>query len=270
MIPTPIIDMLDDCFRAIGELGAQLSEAEWETPTDLPGWSVKDNLSHLIGIERMMEGLPATEHRSGERDYIRNPIGANNENEVDARRATSGADVLKEWNDLVAVRLATLGSAAPEYFQQPAMTPTGPGTLADFLHIRVLDCWLHEQDMRRAVGRPGNLSGPSAGHTVDRLIRTLPIVVGKRAATPEGEAVAFAIIPGPDGGVERHLVYEVRDARATAVDAPTNPPVAAIALDTESFVVLATGRRTADDVTPQVSGDRELAGRILGQLNMMI
>jgi uncharacterized protein (TIGR03083 family) len=266
MIPTPIIDMLDDCFHALGDLGAGLSEAEWETPTDLPGWSVKDNLSHLIGIERMMQGLPATEHRSGERDYIRNPIGANNENEVDARRGTPGAEVLKEWNDLVVVRLATLRSADDAYFEQPAMTPTGPGTLADFLHIRVLDCWLHEQDMRRATGRPGNLSGPSAEHTVERLIRTLPIVIGKRAATPEGAAVAIDI----DGGVPRHLVYEVREGRAAKVDTPTNPPVATIALDTEAFVVLATGRRTAGTVTAQVSGDGELAGRILDQLNMMI
>ena len=86
MIPTATIDKLEQCFHALAELGAQLSDAEWETPTDLPGWSVKDNLSHLVGIERMMQGLPATEHRSGERDYIRNPIGANNENEVDARR----------------------------------------------------------------------------------------------------------------------------------------------------------------------------------------
>ena len=270
MIPTATIDKLEQCFHALAELGAQLSDAEWETPTDLPGWSVKDNLSHLIGIERMMQGLPATEHRSGERDYIRNPIGANNENEVDARRGTPGADVLQEWNDLVAVRLATLRGADDAYFEQPAMTPTGPGTLADFLHVRILDCWLHEQDMRRAVGRPGNLAGPSAEHTVDRLIRTLPIVIGKRAATPEGAAVAFAIIPGADGGVERHLVYEVREGRAAAVEAPTNSPVAAIALDTEAFVVLATGRRTADTVTAQVSGDAELAGRILGQLNMMI
>ena len=124
--------------------------------------------------------------------------------------------------------------------------------------------------MRRAVGRPGNLSGPSAEHTIDRLIRTLPIVIGKRAATPEGAAVAFAIIPGADGGIERHLVYEVREGRAVKVDQPTNPPVAALALDTESFVVLATGRRTADTVTAQVSGDGELAARILSQLNMMI
>jgi len=270
MIPTDIIDMLDDCFHALGELGAALGEAEWETATDLPGWSVKDNLSHLVGIERMMQGLPGTKHRSGERDYVRNPIGANNENEVDARRGTPGADVLKEWNDLVAVRLATLRGADDDYFAQPAMTPTGPGTLADFLHIRVLDCWLHEQDIRRAVNRPGNLSGPSAEHTIDRLIRTLPIVIGKRAGTPERAAVAIDIVPGVGGGVQRHLVYEVREGRAGQVDAPTNPPVASLVLDTESFVVLASGRRTADTVTAQVSGDAELAGRILGQLNMMI
>ena len=146
------------------------------------------------------------------------------------------------------------------------MTPTGPGTAADFLHIRVLDCWLHEQDMRRATGRAGNLSGAAAEHTVDRLVRTIPIVVGKRAATPEGGAVAINI----SDGVDRQLICEVRNGRAAFVDTATSPPLATIGLTTAAFVMLAAGRRTSDQVAAQVSGDAELAQRVLSQFNMMI
>jgi len=266
MIPTTTLDALQQCWTSLSALGAVLSEEEWHRPTDLPGWSVKDNLSHLSSIERVLQGLPGTQHRAEHRDYVRNPIGENNENEVDARRSWTGAQVLQEWNEIVAQRIATFASAGEDYFAQPAMTPVGPGTLADFLSVRVLDCWLHEQDMRRAVGREGNLGGLAAEHTIDRLVRTIPIVVGKRAETPEGAAVVFDI----EGPVQRHLVYEVRLGRAEKVDAPTNAPVASIALDTEGFVVLAAGRRTAAQVSARVSGDDELAGRILGQFNMMI
>ncbi len=99
------------------------------------------------------------------------------------------------------------------------MTPTGPGTMADFLAIRILDCWLHEQDIRRALGRRGNLDGAAAEHTIDRLIRTLPIVVGKRAACPEGAAVTVRIT----GPVERIVHCEVHDGRAAIVDAAGRP-----------------------------------------------
>lgn len=266
MIPTETIDTLEHCWRSISDLACQLSEAEWKTASDLPGWTVQDNLSHLIGFERVLHGLPATNHHVPKPEYVRNAIGEMNEHEVDSRRALPGADVAREWNDLVELRLAALRAGDDAYFAVEMMNPTGPGTLADFLHVRVLDCWLHEQDMRRAVGRPGNLGGPAAGHTIDRLIRTIPIVVGKRAATPEGGAVVIDIT----GGVQRHVVCEVRNGRAALVDNPTAAPLATITLDTEAFTVLAGGRRTSTDVSAAVEGDEALAGRVLSQFNMMI
>ena len=266
MTPTETIDTLEQCWRSLGELTATLTETDWKAATDLPGWSVQDNLAHLIGTERMLQGLPGTEHRAPPSEYVHNPIGEMNEHDVDARRSISGADVLAEWNDLVALRLHTLRAADDAYFQQPAMTPTGPGTLADFLHIRVLDCWLHEQDMRRATGHPGNLAGSAAELTIDRLIRTIPIVVGKRAATPEGDAIAIDIT----GGVERHLICEVQGGRAALVNEASHEPVATIGLSTESFVVLASGRRAAEHIAATVAGDNGLAQRVLTRFNMMI
>ena len=175
-------------------------------PTDCAGWTVQDNLAHLIGTERVLQGLPAAHRRPTTMgEHVKNPIGQFNEAEVEARRPAPGAEVLAEWDELVDLRLATLRGGDDAYFAQPMATPTGPGTMADFLHIRVLDCWIHEQDMRRAVDMPGHLDGAAAEHTVDRLLRTIPIVVGKRAATPEGRAVVVDIA----GGVERHIVCEV-------------------------------------------------------------
>jgi uncharacterized protein (TIGR03083 family) len=175
---------------------------------------------------------------------------------------------LEEWNALADLRLTTLRSAGDDYFDKEMQTPTGPGTMADFLHIRVLDCWIHEQDMRRAVGRPGHLAGPAAEHTLDRLLRTIPIVVGKRAATPEGGAVVIEIT----GGVNRQLVCEVTGGRAAIVASATGEPLAAIALDSETFIVLATGRRPASAMSDRIAltGDPDLGQRIVDNLNMMI
>ncbi|MDO8392667.1 MAG: maleylpyruvate isomerase family mycothiol-dependent enzyme [Actinomycetota bacterium] len=266
MIPTETIDTLERSWKALSELGAELTEAEWKTATDLPGWTVQDNLAHLVGIERMLQGLAPTEHRASPRDYVRNPIGESNEHFVDSMRALPGAEVLQQWNELVDLRVRTLREGDDTYFAREMLTPTGPGTLADFLSIRILDCWLHEQDMRRAVGRPGHLNGPAAEHTVDRLIRTIPIVVGKRAGTPDGGAVVIDITDG----VSRHIVCEVQEGRAKIVASPTTARLATITLSTEAFVVLAAGRRTADQVAATVAGDGELGRRVLSQFNMMI
>lgn len=266
MIPTATIDALAECFTSLSALCSGLTEQQWKTPTDLPGWTVQDNLSHLVAIERSLHGLPRTEHRASDLGVARNPIGEANEHEVDARRGMSGAEVLAEWDDIVALRIAVLRTAGDDYFDTPAMLPTGPGTVGDFLSIRVLDCWVHEQDMRRAVELPGHLSGAAAEHTIDRLIRTIPIVVGKRAATPDGGAVVIDIT----GGVTRHIVCEVAGGRASIVGASSSDPLTTITLDTDAFVVLATGRRTSSQVEAAIAGDTDLAARVLGSMNMMI
>lgn len=267
-IPTDTVDKLEQTFRSISALGADLSEQQWKTPTDLPSWSVQDNLSHLIGTERMLQGLPRTEHLATDTSHTKNSFGEINENEVDARRALSGAEVLAEWNDLIEQRVTTLRLGDDAYFDAPAVTPTGAATVADFLHIRVLDCWAHEQDMRRALGLPGSLDNESAHHTIDRLTRTLPIVVGKRAATAEGDAVTIELT----GPVQRSLTYEVVGGRATQVPAPTKPAVAIVRMDSDAFATLALGRCSATVFGDRivVDGDEDLGRKVVDQLNMMI
>ncbi len=266
--PADTIDKLQVIWQSVSALGAELDERQWKLPTDLVGWTVQDNLAHMIGTERMLQGLSPAAAPAALGVHVKNPIGQFNEAEVDARRRCTGAEVLAEWNQLAAQRIATLRSGDGAYFAQEMATPTGPGTMTDFLNIRVLDCWIHEQDMRRAVGKPGHLSGPAAEHTIDRLLRTIPIVVGKRAATPEGRAVVVDIT----GEVSRHVVCEVNGGRAAIVAAATFEPLATVTLDTEAFVVLATGRRTATSIADRIdlAGDQALGQCVVDNLNMMI
>jgi uncharacterized protein (TIGR03083 family) len=259
------LSTLYDTWDSTSALCAALDESQWKTMTRCPGWSVQDNVSHLIAVERMLAGLPPTEHRAEAADHVKNPIGEFNEHEVDVRRGLKGAEVLDEWNEIVAQRKLFLDSASDDYFETKTMTPTGPGTIADFLHIRVLDCWGHEQDIREALGKPGNQGGPAAEHTIDRLIRTLPIVVGKRAQTPEGRGVVITMT----GPVSRTVSVLVTDGRAAIVDAVSDP-IATLTMDSTTFVSLALGRRSSAECTWSSTGDATLAGRIADQLNMMI
>jgi uncharacterized protein (TIGR03083 family) len=262
-------DLLEETLRATIAVGGELSDEEWETPTDCPAWTAKDHVSHLIGTERMLQGLPPSEVEAGTWPHVKNPIGEFNEREVELRRSRSGSEVLAELEELVELRLDTLRNADDAYFAQETVTPTGAGTMLDFLSIRILDCWVHEQDIRRAVDRPGHLDGGPAEHTTDRLLRTIPIVVGKRAAAPEG-SVTLLRLTGP---VERTVPVVVEGGRAKVVDpGSAGPPDVTVTMDSETFLVLAVGRQTAADRSDriQISGEGDWGQAVADQLNMMI
>ena len=131
-----------------------------------------------------------------------------------------------------------------------------------------MDCWVHEQDIRRALNIAGNQNSASAELTVDRLCRTLPIVVGKRAAAPEGSCVVIHITEP----VVRKISITVVNGRATVVDAPSSKPLTELFFDSNTFVELATGRATAQEARERwkVSGDTDLGERVVGAINMMI
>ena len=73
-------------WEAIAELCEGLTGAEWATATDCPGWSVQDNLAHIIGTERMLLGDPAPEVDTGEAPHVHNEIGRINELWITERR----------------------------------------------------------------------------------------------------------------------------------------------------------------------------------------
>ena len=68
-------------------------------------------------------------------------------------------------------------------------SPVGEVPYREFMETRVLDTWAHEQDIRRALGRPGGRNGVGETVTLDRCEQTMPFVVGKRVAPPDGTSV---------------------------------------------------------------------------------
>src|SRR5262245_63411995 len=129
MDPTQTTDLLEETWRSIIAVGHDLSDQDWEGATDCPGWSVKDHVSHVIGTERMLQGLARAEGDIEMPPYVKNPLGEVNEREVAARRDRSGADVLAELEELTELRVATLRKGDEASFAQERVTSTGPGTI---------------------------------------------------------------------------------------------------------------------------------------------
>ena len=114
----------------------------------------------------------------------------------------------------------------------------GPGTVRDLLPLRVFDSWVHEQDMRRAVGRPGDLESSGAAQALTMMVDAMPFVVGKKAGVADGNTVVFALT----GPLARRVGIEVVERRARPMrNAPASATVA-LTMSTETFGRLACGR----------------------------
>jgi uncharacterized protein (TIGR03083 family) len=136
-----------------------------------------------------------------------------------------------------------------------------PWDTQTLLSNRPVDVWMHEQDVRRAIGRPGGFDSAAASHVLRTFGRALPMVVGKRVAPPPGTTVRVEV---PEAG----LCWTVGvgdDGRAARVE-DTVPTTTTVALSPEDFVVLAGGRRPPEMTAPRLTGDEELGRRLLAAL----
>jgi uncharacterized protein (TIGR03083 family) len=241
------IDAFEQTSRSMVTLGGDLAEADWERPTECPGWSVKDQYSHILGVERWLLGTVS--------DGDPRTVG-NTALDVEALRSRPPAAIVDELGEVVDGRLAALRSGVVD-LAEVIDTPFGRAMpYGDFMAHRAFDVWMHEQDVRRAVARPGNLDCPAAECTARILGGALPFVVGKRAAADPGQTVVVET-PGRSWRVQ---VGD--DRRARFVDGTAEPAVR-LGMAWETFIRLGGGRVRGPDADVEVMGDAELARRVL-------
>jgi uncharacterized protein (TIGR03083 family) len=266
----PVVGLLHDEWDAIVSLGRTLEPGEWDLPTECPGWTVRDVVSHMIGTERVLLGEDPPPRPAELPDYVQNEVGARNEAWVQARRAVPGAEVLKEFEHVTGRRLDALRSWPSERFDQIGPSPVGEVPYREFMRVRVMDCWVHEQDMRVATGRPGHDHGAAAALSLERIASAMPFVVGKKAGAPEGSAVRFEL----GGAWPKRMDVVVRGGRAVVVDAPDREPDATLVMEAETFWRLGCGRVSGDAARGaalvDLAGDEKLAMAVVDAMAFMI
>jgi uncharacterized protein (TIGR03083 family) len=257
----------------IEALTGGLSEPDWLAASPLPGWDVKALVSHMVGTESFLAGVAAPQPDidvSG-LDHVRNDIGTMNECWVRHLSAEPGADVLKRFKAITDDRRKVLTSLPDDEWDAVTATPAGPETYGRFMRIRVFDCWMHEQDIRAALGRPSSddeLARTASGLALDEAAATMGYVVGKLAKAPDGSRVQLELT----GPLARSIRVNV-DGRAQVVDDfGGQEPTATVRLDGLQFTRLAGGRpmcaARAQDV--ELGGDKDVADRVVEHLNFVI
>lgn len=260
-------DLLDLGEQAVTDFVAlvrSLDEEQGDAPTDLAGWTVRDVVAHTAHLEAVLAGAPEESVEVPEGlDHVRGVMGTYTEQGVIARRGRTLGELADELEEATTRRVAE-NRADPPDLSSPA--PSGFGALGwtwkVLLGNRPLDVWVHEQDVRHAVGRPGNTDCPAARHVVSTFTGSFGLVVAKRAKARPGQVVALEVTDVP----ERVVVSVDENGRGVAAVVDTEPDVT-LRMDTETYVVLSSGRRDPASLDVEVSGDDpELAQRILGAM----
>lgn len=267
----PVVGALAQVWASVNEVGEVIGPSQWDLATDCPGWTVRDQISHLVGIERMLLGDDPPPPLAAVPEYVQNPFGEINETWIEARRSTPGPEVLAEFVEVTSRRLDELRAMPTARFEQIGWSPVGEVPYRQFMETRVVDCWAHEQDVRRAVGRPGGRNGVGESITLDRCESVMPYVVGKKVGPPDDTSVLFVVV----GVMGRQIYLRMVEGRAMSVaHTPESVPTATLQMDQESFWRLGFGRveptRLLGTGEVRIEGDVALGHRVLDSMAFMI
>ena len=148
-----IPQLLDDLraeHEALDAVVASIEPGEWDTPTPAPGWSVRDQISHLTFFDEEAT-LAATDAEAfNERlmsaaadidGYMNGPL--------EKARAMEPGEVLEWWRSARNAMLDAFKTVDPAA-RIPWYGP--PMGLASFMSARLMETWAHGQDIIDALG----------------------------------------------------------------------------------------------------------------------
>jgi uncharacterized protein (TIGR03083 family) len=269
-------DVLDGLFAewdAILALVNGLSDAQWQAPTPLPGWSVRDVVAHVIGTESMLQGVgtPEADVDVSTLKHVRNDVGVLNERWVRKMRQIGAAELLEKLRATTAERRIALSGLSNEAWNEVTATPAGPDSYGRFMRVRIFDCWMHEHDIRDAIGQPASadeLAGPASELALDEMAASMGFVVGKLGGAPDGSRVSIELT----GPIARTINVAVEGRARVVDDFGDDDPTSTIRLDGVLFGRLAGGRTSLDQHADEITygGDEAVGRRIVEHLNYVI
>jgi uncharacterized protein (TIGR03083 family) len=250
-----------DALHGMRSLAAQTPDELWVLPTDCPGWSVRDQFSHVVAVETDLALRPPPDHRPdwAALPHVSHEISQFLEVGVDYRRSRSPDAIRAELAEVISTRepmIAELPREADAPVRGVADLPSVAGRLGP---VRAFDVWAHEQDVRRATDRPGRLDCPAARMSLDRIATATPIIVAKFAQAQPGQSVRFVVGQPQDVTIS----VEVGSGGRAAVVDDVGTPTTTLTMDFETFTRLACGRSAPEALDIDVAGDTGLGNRVL-------
>ncbi|MDP2674401.1 MAG: maleylpyruvate isomerase family mycothiol-dependent enzyme [Dehalococcoidia bacterium] len=275
LAPVLVLDLFPEERAALLDLLSSLTDEEWGRPTVCPGWSAKDVAAHLLGddIGRLSCGRDAFAAAfvpAGGGNFeaeLLAFINRQNERWVEATRRLSPRlliDLLR-WS----------GEETQRYFESldpytagEPVSWAGPEPAPVWLDVarEYTERWLHQQQIRDAVGKPGLKERRLFAPVLDTFARALPHAY-RDVAAPAGTHVRLTI-SGDAGGAWSLVRGEVGWRLYAHAD---GEPQATAVLDQETAWRLLTKGISMDEAlaAATISGERALGLKVLDTVSII-
>lgn len=264
-----IVDAWEASLRENLAIAESLDDAEWSLPTPCEGWSAGDMIAHLADVESYVSGDPRPEHVP---DWERLPQAADafsqfTETGVDYRRTWPRQAVIDELRERIGTRRAQLdavpdGGLIPGLFGDPVPVET-------LLRMRTFDSWVHQQDVRAAIGREGGWGSVPATVAFQQMSKALPYSWARNAKAPGG-ASARVTVTGPE--LETDATVVVDDSGRGRFADPVDAPTVHLVTSWPDYMRLCCGRVAVDDAGLRaritLAGDHALGEALLRGLSI--
>jgi uncharacterized protein (TIGR03083 family) len=226
-----------------------LDPADWARTTNVQGATVHDLVVHLVGVERYMLGQlgrrePADAPRRADHFEVTSGLAA------DLVAADSTRLARMWWLEVLAF-IGALGELGPDHHVAYHHLAGGVRGLAS---VRTFELWTHDDDIRRATGRPLN---PLDGERLSLMSSSLlGVLAGGMAlsGTMQPGRTARIIVTG--AGTR---TYDL----ALALGETAGTPDITITVDALDLCRLASNRVALGDLAAEVEGDRSLLEPVL-------
>jgi uncharacterized protein (TIGR03083 family) len=242
----------------------------WEQESVSPGWRNRDVVAHLAASEVAAAAAMAGEVSAELEEYTKSLDGARftlegfNEWSVRKRAEEPFRVVVREWGqaaDLFLARAAKVTSE--EWTSRKVMWAGGEIGVSYLIQSRVMEWWLHGEDVLAGGGNPPRLEHPPIFCVNDLAIRTIPYSLSLAGLTFPGKSVKIDL-EGVGAG-SWHQGLAARDKPG-----PDKQPDSLIYGRGYSFALVAGRRVPAEyylaEGSLQTSGDDQLAETVLMHL----
>jgi uncharacterized protein (TIGR03083 family) len=219
---------------ALLDIGARLTEEQWQAPSGCQGWRVQDVVTHMANLFWLLVDpakLPPV-------DGV--PTEQAQEAAVQARRGMSGAEALADYKEAAGPALAQLATIATLDMELPlGDLGTYPAALLPAAYS--FDHYTH---IRADLFAPrGSLLGPPPPSDAERIASVLDWI---EAALPQQNPAAAKACT---------LELEVTGAGVRSISFGSGQPAATIRSDAPSLVRWVTQRASWADLGVQADGD---------------
>lgn len=275
--PVIVLDLFPLERQELLLLLSQLHDEEWHKPTVCPGWSVKDIVLHLLGddVGRLSRNrdvfddstLMSTHPTHSTWDDLVAYINERNELWVQATRRMS--------NRLVCTFLSLTGEETYQYFSSldlyalgEPVSWAGPNPAPVWLDIarEYTERWVHQQQIRDAVGKPGLKERSFFAPVLETFVRALPHTFREIHAT---DGTRIHLVISGEAGDEWYLHRE--QERWMLGKSSMSPADTTVVLDQENAWRLFTKGMSKDEAFQRASfnGNEMLARKVFDAISII-